>query len=178
MANPMSGPAFCQQMSCQMCEYCAVNLQYPGNEKMRASTQTNRRKQRCRDNTLELCNDERFCVSYNHYLDKKLPRGLKSCLCSNNLTLLKEHIHSLEKAGKGICQVCRKKECYTRCQLCKLHACYKSGTTMITLSIDLHNNNYFGLTLDDRVHLFGEIKSKFKKATALEIKKMQPTSRN
>ena len=173
LANPMSGPAFRQQMSRQMCEYRAVNLQYPGNEKMRASTQTNRRKRRCRDDTLELCDDERFRVSYNHYLDKKLPRGLKSRLCSDNLTLLKEHLHSFEKAGKGICQVCGKKECYTRCKLCNLHACYKSGTTMTTLScsIDLHDDYYFGLTLDDRVHLFGEIKSKFKKATASEIKK-------
>ena len=43
--------------------------------------------------------------------------------------------------------------------------------TTLSCSIDLHDDYYFGLTLDDRVHLFGEIKSKFKKATASEIKK-------
>ena len=41
----------------------------------------------------------------------------------------------------------------------------------LSCSIDLHNGDYFGLTLHDRTTLFGESKKSFKKPTAIELKK-------
>ena len=41
----------------------------------------------------------------------------------------------------------------------------------VSCSIDMHDNNYFGLCLEDKVQLFGELKKNFKKATSVQGKK-------
>jgi len=35
----------------------------------------------------------------------------------------------------------------------------------------MHDDNFFGLAMYDRVELFGEMKSRFKKATTTEVNK-------
>ncbi len=42
--TPVSGPRFWQRMSLQMVQYKCSNLQYPGDEKMRNTTQMNKKK--------------------------------------------------------------------------------------------------------------------------------------
>ncbi len=42
--TPVSGPRFCQKMSLQMVQYKSSNLHYPGDEKMRNTTQMKKRK--------------------------------------------------------------------------------------------------------------------------------------
>ncbi len=41
---PVSGPRFCEKMSLQMVQYKSSNLHYPGDEKMRNTTQMKKRK--------------------------------------------------------------------------------------------------------------------------------------
>ncbi len=59
------------------------------------------------------------------------------------------------------------------CQICKKHVCFKSGKNMTSLSccIDFHDDLIYGLGYMDRVELFGDKKSQFKKANAVEVKK-------
>ena len=90
------------------------------------------------------------------------------------LDLLKEHLRSFQTAniGAGQCQVCGKTT-YFKCMKCNMHCCFKDdkNASSVSCCIDYHNDDYFGLTLDDRVNLFGEMKKNFKKATKAEWKK-------
>ena len=47
----------------------------------------------------------------------------------------------------------------------------KSSMTSVSCCLDFHNDDYFGLVQGDRTDLFGEQKTKFKKASASNIKK-------
>ena len=51
--------------------------------------------------------------------------------------------------------------------------CFKSSLKQSSLScsLDYHNDDFFGLALNDRVKMFQEQKSKFKKANVREQKK-------
>ena len=87
------------------------------------------------------------------FLDAKDPGGRNNDtrLCADNLHLLKEHINSFVKVGKARCQVCGK-GCFMKCKKCGLHYCLKSGTSPVTIyySVDLHDDDFFGLTMDDK----------------------------
>ena len=119
--------------------------------------------------------DGDFCISYSQYLDAKHPRGRDKVarLCTGDFALLKEHMHSLQKCGAGACQVCGK-TCYFRCMTCGgKYCCLKDGHHggRVSCSVDMHDDAYFGLLLDDRVEFFNEQKSRFKRATKREVQK-------
>ncbi len=69
--TPVSGPRFWQRMSHQMVQYKCSNLQYPGDEKMRNTTQMNKKKHGTSDIGLIKCDDHIKRVSYSLYLDEK-----------------------------------------------------------------------------------------------------------
>ena len=60
-----------------------------------------------------------------------------------------------------------------RCGLCKQHVHFKTGTCQqsISCSIDYHNDDNFGLLMDDRATIFGEPKQKYKKPSANTMRK-------
>jgi hypothetical protein len=60
-----------------------------------------------------------------------------------------------------------------KCQLCKKHFCFKNerGISSVSHCIDFHDDQLYSLGLMDCVELFGAQKTKFKKATAAEVKK-------
>ena len=176
--KPLSAPEFRAKLAAQMCRYRAANLEYPGDRSMRNATRLSSKKRSRRgrnrmETRLEKCEDDKFRVSYRMFLDAKAPRGRSSRLCSDNLQLLKEHLNSFEKACKGRCQMCGYEKCYMKCKKCNKHCCFKSelGMASVSCSIDMHDDNFFGLAMDDRVELFGEMKSRFKKATTTEVNK-------
>ncbi len=89
------------------------------------------------------------------------------------------------KAG-GICQVCGQ-IAYKVCKECerirgdgnRVYCCFKHQKedgkavkdNLVSCSIDLHDDDLFGLTLNDRRKFFGDNKNGFKKATKTEMKK-------
>lgn len=172
--KPMRPPEFAQRIAEQMCNYRAKHNAYPGDKGLRNSTKVHRsRRGKRKADELEVSADQTLRVSYDQYLDAKNPRGRdkKSRLCSDDLGLLKTHINSMKKLNKSSCQVCGK-PCWMKCTICNKTVCLKSDSFGSSLSccIDMHDDNYFGLTMDDRVDLFGELKKDFKKASATEIK--------
>ena len=108
--TPVSGPRFCQKMSLQMVQYKSSNLHYPGDEKMRNTTQMKKRKQGAIKVGVIKCDDHIKRVSYLQYIDEKKPRGAKKTrLCAGNMTLLKEHLNSMKRVHLASCQMCGKK---------------------------------------------------------------------
>ena len=169
----VSGPKFRQKMSLQMVQYRPSEMKYPGDSRMRMATQMNKRKRGGLEGSLVECDDHIKRVSYSQYLDKKRPRkGKESRFCADNLTLLKKHLSSMKKVHGASCSMCGKLT-YMECQLCQKHVCFKSGKGAKTLSccIDFHDDLKYGLSVMDRVELFGVQKSKFKKAPAPEVRK-------
>jgi hypothetical protein len=160
-------------MFLQMVQYKCSNLQYPGDEKMRKNTQMNKKMSGTSDIGLIECNDHIKRVSYLLYLDEKKQRGgKKTRLCTENMTLLKQHLNSMKRVHLATCQMCGKKTCM-ECQICKKHVCFKSGKSMSSLSccIDFHDDLRYGLGFMDCVELFGVKKSQFMKANAIEVRK-------
>jgi hypothetical protein len=68
--TPVSGPRFCQKMSLQMVQYKSSNLHYLGDEKMRNTTQMNKRKHGTSKVGVIECEDHIKRVSYAQYLDE------------------------------------------------------------------------------------------------------------
>jgi hypothetical protein len=140
---------------------------------MQKATQINRKKQGIDEEALVECDSHIKKASYLQYLDEKQPRKRKeSRLCSDNLTLLKKHINSMKKVHGAPCNMCGKLT-FMECQLCKKHVCFKSGmgTTSFSCCIDFHDDLMYGMGIMDCVKLFGIQKSKFKKASAPEVRK-------
>ena len=172
--EPLSSPDFRQKMGEQMCKYRAINCSYPGDQFLRNNTRLTVARRKRMEGALDVCADGEKRVSYNQYLDAKRPRGKgrSARLCGDNLDLLKEHLNSFEKVSRAKCQVCGK-DAFWRCFKCKKHCCFKGKSSMTSVSccLDFHNDDYFGLVQEDRTDLFGEQKTKFKKASASNIKK-------
>jgi hypothetical protein len=172
--RPVSGPMFKQRMSLQMVTYKARNVRYPGDEKMRGSTQTGKRYRGTNDDGVAIVtldnNTKR--VHYDKYLDMKMPneRLKKSRLCSDNMTLLKEHINSMVCKHKAKCQYCGKLT-FMVCTLCGVHVCFKDSTNQTSLSCVLHyhDDDYYGIGMEDRRRLFGVPERDYKKPSAKEI---------
>ena len=59
-----------------------------------------------------------------------------------------------------------------KCNKCGLHYCLKSGTSPVTVScsVNLHDDDLFGLTIDGKDNLFGVLRKNFKKLTEAEIR--------
>ena len=69
--TPVSGPRFCQKMSLQMVQYKSSNLHYPGDKKMRNTTQMKKRKHGTSKVGVIQCDDHIKRVSYLQYIDEK-----------------------------------------------------------------------------------------------------------
>ncbi len=103
--TPVSGPRFCQKMSLQMVQYKSSNLHYPGDQKMRNTTQMKKRKHGTSKVGVIECDDHIKRVSYLQYIDEKKIRGAKKTrLCTVNMTLLKEHLNSMKRVHLASCQ--------------------------------------------------------------------------
>ncbi len=98
-----------------MVQYKSSNLHYPGDEKMRNTTQMNERKHGTSKVGVIKCEDHIKRVFYAQYLDEKQPRGAKKTrLCTSNMMLLKQHLNSMKRVHLASCQICGKKT-YTEC---------------------------------------------------------------
>ncbi len=86
--------------------------------------------------------------------------------------LLKQHLNSMKKVHLATCQMCGKKHTWS-VRYAKKHVCFKSGKNMSSLSccIDFHDDIMYGLGFMDRVELFGDKKSQFKKVNVVEGRK-------
>jgi hypothetical protein len=84
---------------------------------------------------------------YDTYIDKKMPRDRhkKPRLCSGNMTLLTEHIRSMENKHRGKCKYCGKFT-YMMCTLCGVHVCWKEGLSATNLTCILYHDNEFYIT--------------------------------
>ncbi len=69
--TPISGPRFHQKMSLQMVQYKSSNLHYPGDEKMRNTTQMKKRKEGTIKVGVIECDDHIKRVSYLQYIGEK-----------------------------------------------------------------------------------------------------------
>ena len=108
--TPVSGPRFHQKMSLQMVHYRSSDLRYPGDDKLRLTTQKNKQKRGSIEVGVIECEDHVKRVSYAQYLDEKQPRGAKKTrLCTGNMTLLKGHLNSMKRVHASSCQMCGKK---------------------------------------------------------------------
>ena len=118
-------------------------------------------------------------VSYEAWYDAKYPCGRSevSRLCSYELNLLKNHSHSFKKVTKGECQICGTGPVFWMCMLCpgQPHVHVRTGRqkhgTSLSCCTDLHNNDFFGLTLMDGMNIFNETQIKYKKSSKTETKK-------
>ena len=173
--RPVSGPAFKHRMSLQMVTYKARDMRYPGDEKMRASTQTGKRYRGTSEGgtaIMTLDNNTKR-VHYDKYLDVKMPkeRFKKSRLCADDMTLLKEHINSMVCKHRAKCHYCGKPT-FMMCMLCGVHVCFKNSTNTASLSCVLHyhDDDYYGIGMEDRHRLFGVPERDYKKPKAEEIR--------
>ena len=191
--KPLTHDDFRQKLGEQMCKYTAADRMYPGDQFCHKFTRLSQAKRQQRKkmqiDSLEKCDDDQFRVSYNHFLDAKNPRGRDKIprLCGDDLEMLKAHLRSFETSGsRGVCQVCGR-IAFKVCKLCEqtrndgkqVYCCFRDpkeeGKTVkenhVSCCMDLHNDYYFGLTLNDRRELFGDHKTGFKKPTKSEIQK-------
>ena len=123
---------------------------------------------------MEQADDGKTRVSYAHYLDAKCPRGKDKLtrLCTGDMDLMKQHVRSMYQTSGSKCQVYAKM-CYIKCGLFNKHICFKDEDCQNSVSccFNYHNDNFFGLVMDDRVSMFGEPKKNYKKGpSALQIK--------
>ncbi len=65
-----------------MVQYKCSNLQYPWDEKMRNTTQMNKKKRESSEIGLIKCDNHINRVSYLLYLDEKFTRSKKTRLCA------------------------------------------------------------------------------------------------
>ena len=112
-------------------------------------------------------------VHYDTYVDEKMPRDRhkKSRLCSGNMTLLTEHIRSMENKHTGKCKYCGKFT-YMMCTLCGVHVCWKEGSsaTNLTCVLQYHDNEFYGIGMEDCNTLFGVPARAYKKPSEREIR--------
>jgi hypothetical protein len=69
--RPVSGPRFWQRMSLKMVQYKCSNLHYPEDEKMRNTTQMNKKKRGTSNIGIIKCDYHIKSISYLLYLDEK-----------------------------------------------------------------------------------------------------------
>ena len=157
-----------------MCQYESSQLKYPGDAEVRSTTQKPKKRRGTEKDRLERDESNTFRVSYGMYLDAKFPRGKDTAMCSDNFKLLKEHLNSFSNSStKGKCQMCGQVT-YAKCLKCNRHCCWrkdKKKMASLTCCLDMHDDDYLGLSMNEQFVNFGVPKKKFKKATAKEVKK-------
>jgi hypothetical protein len=174
---PVSGPLFKKKMSFQMVNYRARNMHYPGDEKMRGATQTGKKYRGTGNAGMTMATTQESNgmkrAHYDTYVDEKMPRDRhkKPRLCSGNMTLLTEHIRSMENKHKGKCKYCGKFT-YMMCTLCGVHVCWKEGSTATNLTcvLQYHDDEYYGIGMEDRNTLFGVPARAYKRPSEREIR--------
>ena len=160
--KPLEGTQFRNRMGEQLCKHRASNQCYPGDQFLRRTTQLNKKQRHHRRkavNDLQRGDNGMLIVSYNNYLDAKNPRGRDSVtrLCSDDLAQLRTHLNSVYRCDRIICQVCGRIT-WTKCGIYNLACCFRSDRndqTSLSCCIDLHDDNFLGLTRDDKTNLFG-----------------------
>jgi hypothetical protein len=165
----MSAKAFRQKLATQMCNYRARNLLYPGDDKLRSTTKTPKKRrgvkrsnddannEEGKDNEDE-CPTETTGVSYAQYLDAKYPRGrtVVKRLCGDDFTNLKVHLNSTKSVNcRKTCEVCGN-QVFKVCGLCGKPMHLETGKMC---AVDFHDDNFFGLARSDFVNLLGGTKS-------------------
>ena len=174
--KPMSATEFRERASLQMCQYQSSHKRYPGDAEMRTTTQKPKLRRGMEKQRLEKDENEKFRVSYAMYLDAKLPRGKESALCTGtgSFKVLKEHLNSWNPSStKGRCQMCGNVT-YAKCEKCNRHCCWRSDkkkAASLSCCLDMHDENYLGLSMDEQYSAFGVPKMKFRKPSAKEVKK-------
>ena len=116
-------------------------------------------------------------VSYNKYLNTKNPRGRDSVtrLCSDDLAQLRTHLNLVYRCDRITYQVCGRVT-WTKCGICNLACCFRSDRndqTSLSCCIDLHDDNFLGLTRDDKTNFFGTKKKDFKRPQRLRSKRIK-----
>ena len=170
----MTAGEFRERLGQQMCQYESSQLKYPGDAEVRSTTQKAKKRRGTEKDRLERDESNTFRVSYGMYLDAKFPRGKDTAMCSDNFKLLKEHLNSFcNSSTKGKCQMCGQVT-YAKCLKCNRHCCWrkdKKKMASLTCCLDMHDDDYLGLSMNEQFVNFGVPKKKFKKATAKEVKK-------
>ena len=161
--EPMDFWRFRERLANGMLKYKPMARKYPGDEKMRSSTQQSQRQRdaakktrgpgRPRKNNETTTNEIAMTDDSVTVGDlKKAARGNTSRICGD-LSLLKKHIKSVvsgRKHGKT-CVVCGEMA-YSICKMCDraMHFFPQKGKcTGKDCFVDYHNEVFFGLALDD-----------------------------
>jgi hypothetical protein len=166
--TPVSGPLFKKKMSAQMVNYRARQHNYPGDEKMRGATQTAKKYRGTSDEGIAMVALDSGAkrAHYDKYVDMKMmPRDKtkRPRLCSGNITLLTEHIKSMKSKHKAKCKYCGQYT-YMMCTLCGVHVCWRekkepgkvaTGGTNLSCVMKYHDDDYYGIGMEDRCTLFG-----------------------
>ncbi len=162
-----------------MCQYRAHHLNNPGDESFRSTTcrpksRRGKSEEDRKNNALERASDGEFCVPFTQYIDAKCPQGQDGVprLCSDNISLLKEHLASFTKT-EAQCVVCKQKT-FWKCEKCGGQpCCFKDGGKMNSIScyLDLYDHFYFGLLMHDCREYFGEINKYYSKPLEKELEK-------
>ena len=157
--KPVGGPAWRTRLSEQMVRYDPVNLDYPGDDKIRSVTKTNKKRRGKRKGEALTGTDGKKRVSYEDYVDRAHPRGrgAVSRFCMETSDVFKKHLQSMKICGAGKCEVCNERT-FWRCNLCGARMCFKSGESVTTMScvLDYHSEDHLGLTRTDRKTFFGD----------------------
>ena len=152
---------FRDKLSIQLLRYKPSNNVYPGDNRFRSFTITNKRRRRLHSTTdNSTSGTTRSNVSSSSTVNliqfnmSNVPRSRRHTprLCGN-LDRLEKHLKSVVKknGSGGFCDVCGKRA-YVKCMLCDKHVHYfpQKGTQLDqTCFIKLHNESYFGLTKSD-----------------------------
>jgi hypothetical protein len=159
LEEPLDFWRFREQLAKQMLAYKPSNRSYPGDSRMRASTQQSRRQ---REVTTKRGpgrprSEQGPTETENDQVTKKdlqvASRGPKARLCGE-LSLLKKHIEGVSTGRKHPkrCVVCGE-QAYSVCTLCNnkaMHFFPKKGVNAGTSCfIDYHNDSFFGLAYED-----------------------------
>ena len=164
----MTCQKFRQRFVEQQVKYRSAYCKYLGDEQFQSFTKLSKNRREKRISRLAEASDRYTCVSYQVWYDVKYPRGRSKVrqLCSYDLNLLKTHLHPFLKVTKGKWQVCGTGPVFCRCMLCpgQPHVYVRTGRqkhgTTFSCWIDLHNDDFFGLTLMDCMKLFNEMQKK------------------
>ena len=156
LKKSLTSPNFQLKMGDQMCLYRATKCLYPGDNFLCKNSSHSIKQRKTLQKELENAEDGKKRFPYSHYPDTKHPWGKDTVtrLCSSDLGLIKEHLNSYVKTLKSMCHVFGK-ECFFKCGKYGKHTHLKKDLKMTNISccLDFHNDNYFGLVLDDRLKL-------------------------
>jgi hypothetical protein len=170
--EPLDFWRFREQLSKQMLAYKPSNRSYPGDSRMRASTQQSSRQRQVTTKRgpgrPRKGDEQQPTESESDQVTKRdlhvASQGPKARLCGD-LSLLKKHIDGVSTGRKHpkICVVCGE-QAYSVCTLCNNKAMHyfpqKGVNAGRSCFIDYHNDSFFGLAYDD-IKLLNKRKSEW-----------------